>query len=89
MKIITKIIPYFLSYASIGFVISSGKSNSTYFIKIKYIFGFYKLFVGLKEISEKRQITIVTFYYQQPGDTKKPYFAQYSAVCEDAPVRVS
>ena len=25
-------------------------------------------------------------YYQQQGDAKKPYFAQYSAVIEDSPV---
>jgi hypothetical protein len=43
----------------------------------------------LKDISEKRRITIVTFY-QQPGDAKNPYFAQYSAVVsEDAPVKAS
>jgi hypothetical protein len=29
------------------------------------------------------------FYYQQSGDAKKPYLAQYSAVCEDTPVRES
>jgi protein-tyrosine phosphatase len=28
-------------------------------------------------------------YYQQSGDARNPYFAQYSPVCEDAPVRVS
>ncbi len=34
-------------------------------------------------------LAVVTFY-QQPGDTKKPYFAQYSnVVCEDAPVKAS
>ena len=27
--------------------------------------------------------------YQQSGDAKKPYLAQYSAVTEDLPVRVS
>jgi hypothetical protein len=38
---------------------------------------------------KKCQIDIVTFY-QQPGDTKKPYLAQYSnVVCEDAPVKAS
>ena len=43
----------------------------------------------LKERYQKRRITIVTFY-QQPGDAKKPYFAQYSdVVCEDAPVKAS
>ena len=29
---------------------------------------------------------MITFYYQQSGDAKKPYLAQYSAVCEDTPV---
>ena len=29
------------------------------------------------------------FYYQQSGDAKKPYLVQYSAVCEDTPVRES
>ena len=28
-------------------------------------------------------------FYQQPGDAKKPYLAQYSAVAEDSPVNVS
>ena len=28
-------------------------------------------------------------YYQQSGDAKKPYLAQYSAVCEETPVRES
>jgi hypothetical protein len=26
------------------------------------------------------------YYYQQPGETKNPYFVQYSAVLEDSPV---
>ena len=29
---------------------------------------------------------IIIFYYQQPGDAKSPYLAQYSAVIEDSPV---
>jgi hypothetical protein len=29
------------------------------------------------------------YFYQQSGDAKKPYFVQYSAVCEDVPVRRS
>ena len=29
---------------------------------------------------------LIIFYYQQPGDAKKPYFAQYSAVMEDSTV---
>ncbi len=34
-----------------------------------------------------RGYTIIPIYfYQQPGDAKKPYFVQYSAVWEDAPV---
>ena len=33
---------------------------------------------------------IISYYYQQPGDAKKPYLAQYSAVVsEDAPVNAS
>jgi hypothetical protein len=28
-------------------------------------------------------------FYQQSGDAKKPYLAQYSAVADDSPVRVS
>jgi hypothetical protein len=32
---------------------------------------------------------MITFYYQQSGDAKKLYLAQYSAVCEDAPVKES
>jgi hypothetical protein len=28
-------------------------------------------------------------YYQQSGDAINPYFAQYSPVCEDAPVIAS
>ena len=33
--------------------------------------------------------THLFIYYQQPGDAKNPYLAQYSAVTEDSPVRVS
>ena len=28
-------------------------------------------------------------FYQQPGDAKKPYLEQYSAVVEDSPVSIS
>jgi hypothetical protein len=29
------------------------------------------------------------YYYQQAGDAKMPYLAQYSTVCEELPVNVS
>ena len=32
---------------------------------------------------------IIIFYYQHPGDVKKPYFIQCSAVWEELPVNVS
>ena len=50
-----------------------------------------------KEIINKKYIefannlsflTAIYFYYQQPGEAKNPYFAQYSAVVQDTPVRV-
>ena len=34
-------------------------------------------------------IITIDLFYQQSGDAKNPYLAQYSAVTEDSPVRVS
>jgi hypothetical protein len=31
----------------------------------------------------------IYFFYQQSGDAKKPYLAQYSVVVEDSPVSIS
>ncbi|HYY71626.1 MAG TPA: hypothetical protein VE595_04375 [Nitrososphaeraceae archaeon] len=46
-----------------------------------------QLYFGLPDVIVEPRTSIYLFY-QQSGDAKKPYFAQYSAVCEDAPVRV-
>ncbi|MGI0050473.1 MAG: hypothetical protein ACRD8K_01935 [Nitrososphaeraceae archaeon] len=38
----------------------------------------------------KYNILYLLFYYQQPGDAKKPYLAQYSGVVSEvAPVKAS
>ena len=34
-------------------------------------------------------LTSIYLFYQQSGDAKKPFLAQYSAVTGDSPVRVS
>ena len=50
--------------------------------------GYMPSFEGSIILIKEKSYTHLSIY-QQPGDAKKPYFAQYSAVAEDSPVSIS
>jgi hypothetical protein len=79
---------------SIGWLVDlSTNLSSDYFITMLVVnssnsYSLYEYFI-LKMIALLSYVKDEYIYYQQSGDAKKPYLAQYSAVCEDTPVRES